>query len=96
MSTGLAIAFGILTAAVVVLVVVLAAGERRRAPRRAPYSTRSSATERERAVEAQAEIEDHDIDEMVEALDRLRRRTGTGSIGDELADEARRPPDERA
>jgi hypothetical protein len=63
--------------------------------RRRAFWNRRAATERDRAIEAQAEVEAHDIDEMVEALDRLRRRTGSRTIGDELADEVRRPADER-
>lgn len=44
---------------------------------------------------AEAEIEDHDIDEMIEARNERRRRLGKPEIGDELAAElerrARRP-----
>jgi hypothetical protein len=40
--------------------------------------------------EAMAEIEEHDIDQMVAGLDELRRRTGRRSVGEELADEWRR------
>jgi hypothetical protein len=44
---------------------------------------------------AQADIEDHDIDEMIEARNERRRRLGKPEIGDELAAalerEARRP-----
>ena len=46
---------------------------------------------------AQADIEDHDIDEMIEARNERRRRLGKPEIGDELAAairrDARRPPD---
>jgi hypothetical protein len=38
----------------------------------------------------QAEIEEHDIDQMVSALDALRRRNGGRGIGDELADKITR------
>jgi hypothetical protein len=34
---------------------------------------------------AEAEIEDHDIDEMIEARNERRRRLGKPEIGDELA-----------
>jgi hypothetical protein len=34
---------------------------------------------------AQAEIEEHDIDQMIEARNDLRRRSGRPEIGDELA-----------
>jgi hypothetical protein len=44
---------------------------------------------------AQADIEDHDIDEMIEARNERRRRLGKPEIGDDLAAalerEARRP-----
>ena len=78
-----------LAVVLVVLVVVLAVlvlgmlGSRppRRTPARGPE-------------EAGAEIEEHDIDQMVEARGELRRRTGREEIGNELAREAlRRPPD---
>ena len=39
---------------------------------------------------AEAEIEDHDIDEMIEARNERRRRLGWPEIGDELEREARR------
>jgi len=40
--------------------------------------------------EAEAEIEEHDIDQMLDSLNELRRRTGHRDIGEELADEAMR------
>ena len=39
---------------------------------------------------AEAEIEDHDIDEMIEARNERRRRLGKPEIGDELAAELAR------
>ena len=46
------------------------------------------------AAEAQAAVEDDDIEQMIEARDERRRRAGRESIGNELAREAlRRPPD---
>jgi hypothetical protein len=42
---------------------------------------------------AQAEIEAHDIDQMIEARSELRARSGRESVGEELSREAlRRPP----
>jgi hypothetical protein len=38
-----------------------------------------------RSDEAEAEIEAHDIDQMIEARNDLRRRAGRPEIGDELA-----------
>jgi hypothetical protein len=40
--------------------------------------------------EAQAEIEEHDIDEMIEARNERRRRLGRPEIGDDLVAEAQR------
>ena len=45
--------------------------------------------------EAEAEIEEHDIDEMIEARNERRRRLGKPDIGDELAREALRDPRDR-
>ena len=39
---------------------------------------------------AEAEIEAHDIDQMLDSINDLRRRTGRRDIGEELADEAMR------
>ena len=44
---------------------------------------------------AQAEIEAHDIDQMIEARNDLRRRTGRPQIGDELAAELHEQLNER-
>jgi hypothetical protein len=41
---------------------------------------------RQRAA-AEAEVEDHDIDAMLDALNALRRRRGGREIGEELSDE---------
>ena len=53
----------------------------------------SGMAEREAAIRVQAEIEEHDIEQMIEGRDALRRRLGKPSIGDVLADEVRREPD---
>jgi hypothetical protein len=39
---------------------------------------------------AEAEIEEHDIDQMIDSLNDLRRRSGRREVGEELADEALR------
>jgi hypothetical protein len=39
---------------------------------------------------AEAEIEAHDIDQMLDSINELRRRTGRRDVGEELADEAMR------
>jgi hypothetical protein len=44
---------------------------------------------RQRAA-AEAEVEDHDIDAMLDALNERRRRRQARDIGEELADELRR------
>jgi hypothetical protein len=47
-----------------------------------------------RSVEAEAEIEATDIDQMIEAQNALRRKRGAPEIGDELAYHVRRPKSE--
>ena len=44
----------------------------------------------ERALAAQAEIEDSDIDQMIEARNDIRRRRGLPEIGDDLVGELAR------
>ena len=61
-------------------------------PRRRTRGSLSGQAERERAFEVQAEVEAHDIDQMLAARDALRQRMGRPSIADELAEEARREP----
>ena len=39
---------------------------------------------------AMAEIEEHDIDQMLDGINERRRRTGRRDIGEELADELQR------
>jgi hypothetical protein len=43
-----------------------------------------------RRAEAEAEVEGHDIDEMVAAISAYRRRAGRRDVGEELADELMR------
>jgi hypothetical protein len=45
-----------------------------------------------RSDAAQAEIESHDIDEMIDARNERRRRLGQPEIGDELEQQVRRDP----
>jgi hypothetical protein len=40
-----------------------------------------------RRAEADAEMEEHDIDDMIDAIAERRRRPGRRDIGEELADE---------
>lgn len=44
----------------------------------------------ERSMAAQAEVEDSDIDQMVEARNAIRRRRGLPEIGDDLVGELTR------
>ena len=53
----------------------------------------SGRAHREASMAAQADVEEHDIDEMIEARNALRARIGKPPLGQELADEALR--DER-
>jgi hypothetical protein len=46
-----------------------------------------------RNEEAEAEIEAHDIEQMIAARNRRRRLAGKPEIGDELAEQALRPHD---
>ena len=84
MSAALLIVIGV---ALVVMVLALTVG---RGPggRRPPRSV-SGMAEREHAAATQFEVEEHDIEEMIEARNALRRRIGKPPIGDELAEEAR-------
>lgn len=76
--------------ALLVLLVLLAimAGKRAQMPR-----SFTGEAHREAAMEAQAEVEAGDIDQMLAARNALRARIGKPSLGDELADEVRREPD---
>jgi hypothetical protein len=72
---------------VAVLVVGRGSGGRRRPPRSV-----SGMAERENSAAAQFEVEEHDIEEMIEARNALRARIGKPPIGDDLAEEARGEP----
>lgn len=80
-----------------VLVIALIGLLRARIGATAGRQRRKSRDERDReaAIAAQIEVEEHDIEEMIEAQNELRRRLGHPTIGDELAEGIRpRPEDE--
>jgi hypothetical protein len=55
-----------------------------------PQARRSDvALERTRAAAA-AEVEEHDIDDMLSAIEAYRRRRGARGLGEELADDLER------
>jgi hypothetical protein len=78
-------------AALVALATLAQRRRRRGGGAAAPANPRRADSElhRQRAA-AQAEVEEHDIDAMVDALNELRRRRGGREIGEELADELMR------
>ena len=93
MSTALLIVLGGLA---LLMVAVLVVGRNPGGRRRPPRSV-SGMAERENAAAVQFEVEEHDIEEMIEARNALRARIGKPPLGDELAEEARRgrpDPDE--
>jgi hypothetical protein len=55
-----------------------------------PSRPRLLAGQSPRDYGADADIEDHDIDEMIEARNELRRRLGKPEIGDDLVAELKR------
>jgi hypothetical protein len=78
----------IIALAVLLLLLVglaVASGSASRVPR-----SISGVAEREAAMAAQADVEEHDIDEMIEARNALRARIGRPPLGEELSDEALR------
>ena len=80
----------------VLLVLMLVAGFAWAVRSGPPRAGRSSGlAQRERAIDAQIEVEEHDIDEMIEARDAIRRRLGKSSIGEELGREALRDEEDR-
>jgi hypothetical protein len=88
MSITLLIVLGVLA---ILMVAVLVVGRNPGGRRRPPRSI-SGMAERENAAAAQFEIEEHDIEEMIEARNALRARIGRPPIGDELADDVRGEP----
>jgi hypothetical protein len=93
MSTTLLIV--ILGALAILMVGVLVVGRNPGGRRRPPRSI-SGMAERENAAAAQFEIEEHDIEEMIEARNALRARIGRPPIGDDLAEEVRGEPSDQA
>ena len=81
----------VVIALAILMIVVLVVGRNPGGRRRPPRSI-SGRAERENAAQAQFEIEEHDIEEMIEARNALRARIGKPPIGDELAEEARGEP----
>jgi hypothetical protein len=75
----------------VVMVLVLTVGRRPGGHPRPPRSI-SGLAEREQAARSQFEVEEHDIEEMIEARNALRARIGKPPLGEELADQARGEP----
>ena len=82
MSTVLIVLGGLFLLLVVIAVV---SGRRSSLP-----DSLSGAAHREAAMAAQADVEEHDIDEMLAARDALRKRIGKPSLADELEADARR------
>ena len=84
MDSTIFVVLGVLALLVVVVLLVGRPGGRPGPPRSV-----SGMAEREHAMAAQADIEEHDIEEMIEARNALRKRIGRPPIGDELAEDAR-------
>ena len=57
--------------------------------RRAGTDRRDGEVHRRRA-QAEADVEEHDVDDMLDAIGEYRRRAGRRTIGEELADEFQR------
>jgi hypothetical protein len=87
-STGLVIAVAAL------LVVLLVAGLVSVSRAGRPAREHSAQRRREQAIETQILVEEHDIGEMIEARNEIRRRRGKPAIGEELGERALRPGDE--
>lgn len=79
----------------VVMVLVLTVGRGPGGRPRRPRSV-SGMAERENAAQAQFEIEEHDIEEMLAARNALRARIGKPPLGDELAEDVRHEPTDQA
>ncbi len=92
---GMTLLIVILGVLAILMVGVLVVGRNPGGRRRPPRSI-SGMAEREAAAAAQFEIEEHDIEEMIEARNALRARIGRPPIGDELADEVRGEPSDQA
>jgi hypothetical protein len=75
---------------VVLLVLVMALARPHPRQRFGEAADRSA---RERSLAAQADVEDDDIEQMIEARNAIRRRRGLPELGDELAAQLRRELD---
>jgi hypothetical protein len=75
---------------VVLLALVLALSRPRPHQR---FGDAADRTSRERSLAAQADVEDNDIEQMIEARNAMRRRRGLPELGDELAAQLRRELD---
>ena len=84
MSTAAVILLGVGLMTVLAIVATLSA--RATNPPRRGSSDRDA---HEAAMAAQAEVEAHDLDEMIEARNELRARIGKPPIGEELGEQAR-------
>jgi hypothetical protein len=78
----------------ILMVAVLVVGRNPGGRRRPPRSI-SGLAERENAAAVQFDVEEHDIEEMIEARNALRARIGKPPIGEELAEDARSEPPDR-
>jgi hypothetical protein len=68
-------------------VVFVPRGEQRRNGRELLRKRRRDSVGDRRRAETGAEVEAHDIDDMIDAIAAYRRRRGVREIGEELADE---------
>jgi hypothetical protein len=76
---------------VIAQVALLIARRRRNAQaRRASGGRHGDSSLHSRRAATEAEVEDTDIDDMLDAIAELRRRNGRRAIGEELADELMR------
>jgi hypothetical protein len=55
-----------------------------------PRARREDAVLERTRAEAAAEVEEHDVDDMLSAIEEYRRRRGARGIGEELADDLER------
>lgn len=74
-------------AAVSIVVSLPGRKERRADGPELPGKRRPDSAGDSRRAETEAEVEGHDIDNMIEAIAAYRRRRGMRDIGEELADE---------
>ena len=87
-------AAGIFIALAVLLLLLIALAVASGRSSRLPASMTGEA-HREASMAAQADVEEHDIEEMIAARNALRARIGRPPIGEELGDEALREEREK-